>query len=479
VPPSANPAALRRLLAPFFVLAILAGAWQPATAAPAPLAGRAYELADAAYKALETKDLERAFALSSEALAIEPGHPSLLVLQADVLDRQERHAEAYERLRGLAPADLGANGLAQRGYIALKLRNRDAAEADFAAALKAGGLSAEARSNVASELAYLALARKDDAAAERWFRVALEGRGPGASRGSLYADAGYTAMRRADNDTAVALLSRAVDEWHAAPPGQKPFDEQSLYGMRRSVDSLSRMFGATFSVGHGSVASGSTLAPGALGVLQAGAEVFFRPPGIGYRDGRIFEIYANGFQALDAEERDFPTGSESRVAGVGLRYKPLRDHNVILALEYRAAIGDRAGEDDWLLRAGWSASRGTDWEPVRASWFTWQAYTETVYFTRAERWVQPFEARAGYSWKLSPSPATVLTPFVGIGGEFDDALSEKWAAGIGPGIAVRHWFRDKRHRAYASYVDFSLQYRFRVSEAQRGEGWFGLLAITF
>jgi bacteriophage N4 adsorption protein A len=477
VPPNAQPAALKRLLVLFAALAALLG--ESGAAAAPPLAGRAYELADAAYKAIEAEQLDQALGLATEALALEPGHPSLVVLQADVLSRLGRDAEAYERLRGLGAPDLGGNGLAQRGYLALKLRNRDAAEADFAAAMKAGDLSAEARANVASELAYLALARKDDAAAERWFRVALEGRGTGASRASLYADAGYTAMRRADNDTAVQLLSRAVDEWHAAPPARKPFDEQSLYGLRRSVDSLSRMFGATFSVGHGSVASGSTLAPGALGVLQAGAEVFFRPPGIGYRDGRIFEVYANGFQAVDAEEREFPTGSQSRVGGVGLRYKPLRDHNLVLALEYRAAIGEQAGEDDWLLRAGWSASRGTDWEPVRASWFTWQAYTETVYFTRAERWVQPFEARVGYSWKLSPSPATVVTPFAGIGGEFDEAQSEKWAAGIGPGIAVRHWFRDSRHRAYASYIDLSLQYRFRVTEAQRGEGWFGLLAITF
>lgn len=460
------------------VFALLLGAAQPALAAPAPLAGRAYELADEAYKAVAAKELERALNLVTEALVLEPGHPSLILLQADVLTRQERHAEAYERVRALPPPDLGANGLAQRGYIALKLRHPQAAETDFRAAIQSGDLGPDARANVASELAYLALARKDDADAERWFRMALEAHGPGASRASLYADAGYTAMRRGHNETAVDLLSRAVDEWHAAPANQKPFDAETLHGIRRSIDALSRRLGLTLSIGHGSVAAGA-VAPGAIGVLQAGAEVSFRPPVIGYRDGRIFEIYANGFVGLDSKDETFPTGSESRIAGVGLRYKPLRDHNLVLAAEHRSAIGERAGEDDFLLRAGWSASRGTDWHPVRASWFTWQVYTESVYFTRAERLVQPFEARAGYSWKLSLPRGTVVTPFIGLGGEYDQAQDEEWAAGIGPGVAARYWFRDTRHRAYASYVDFSLQYRFRTTAAERGEGWFGLLAVTF
>jgi hypothetical protein len=44
---------------------------------------------------------------------------------------------------------------------------------------------------------------------------------------------------------------------------------------------------------------------------------------------------------------------------------------------------------------------------------------------------------------------------------------------------ARYWFRESRHRAFASYVDFSLQYRFRLTDAKRGGGLFGLLAVNF
>ena len=472
---SPQPAAFRPIVALLLAFALL-GVALPGLAAP-PLAGRAYELADEAYKAIADNQLERAMSLANEALALAPGHPSLIALQADVLSRQGQHAEAYKRLRAVPAQELDGNALAQRGYLALRQRERQAAEADFAAAMKSGDLSFEGRANVAAELAYLALARKDDAAAERWFAAALEGQPPGTSQASLLADAGYTAMRRGENEAAIRLLSRAVDAWHAAPADKKPFDAKNLEGIRRTIDSLSRRFGMNLSIGHGSVASGTALAPGALGVLQAGAEVFFRPPVIGYRDGRILEVYANGFQALHSSDREFPTGSESQVAGAGIRYKPLRDHNLMLAVEHRWAIGDRAGEDDWLLRAGWSAGRGTDWSPVRDSWFTWTLYAEPAYFTQASRLVVPFEARAGLGWKLGGS--TVMTAFVGAGGEYDDAQPEEWAAGVGPGVSLRYWFRDTRYRAYSSYVDFSLQYRFRMTDAERGEGWFGLFAVSF
>lgn len=448
-------------------------------AAAPPLTGQGYQLADRAYKAIENGRLEEALRLSTDALKHAPGHPALLLLQGDILSRQGRHAEAAERVRNLFAADLGAEGLAQRGYIRLKT-DEAAAERDFTEAIAAGGLSAEQRANVASELAYLALRRKDDEAALRWFKAALER--PGAPAG-LHADAAYAASRLGDNLEAVRLFSAAIDASHAAPQGAKPFDETALFGLRRAVDTLSRRWGATFSIGHSSTqaAAGSGLAAtgGDLRVVQAGAEVFYRPEGFGYRDGRVFELYANAFQGLSASEPEFATGSTSRVASVGARYKPLREHNLVLALERRLAVGSRAGDDDWLVRVGWSASGGTDWDAARDAWTSWQVYTESVYFTRAERLIQPFEARLGRSRKIAGWHGAVVTPFIGFGGEYDKAQQPKTAAGIGPGVAIRYWFGESRHRAFPGHLDFSVQYRFRITDATRGEGLFAQLSVSF
>jgi hypothetical protein len=410
-----------------------------------------------------------------------PGHPSLLLLQADILVRQEKQAQALERLRTLEAADLGAAGLAQRGYLWLHTGNHDAAEADFAAAMAAGGLEAQGRANVASELAYLALRRNDDGAALKWFAIALESPRPGKSSAGLYADAGYAATRLGRNRVAVEMFSRAIDEWHAAPPESKPFDDATLFGMRLSVDTLSRRWSATFSIGHSSTqaAAGTGLAAsgGDLRVVQIGGEIAYTPERFGYRDERLFQLYASAYQAVSANDEGYAVGADSRIAGLGARYKPLREHNLVLAFERRFALGDRAGEDDWLLRAGWSAGRGTEWDPARDSWRTWQAYTESAYFIDAGRLVQPFEARIGRSWKLPQWHGTVLTPHLALAGEYDDAQAPKMSAGVGPGVALRYWFGETRHRAASSYIDFSLQYRARLTDARRGGGLFGQLAV--
>lgn len=473
----ASATAVKGLVAVFCAFSLLVA--EHAVAASPPLTPGAYQLADEAYKALERGELEQAMDLASRALNLAPGHTPLVLLQADILARQEKHREALGLIRALPAGELGATGLAQRGYLWLQAGNPAAAEADFVQAVETGELSAEGRANVSSELAYLALRRNDETAALRWFDMAIAA---GRSSPGFYADAGYAAIRLARNREAVKMLSKAVDEWHAAPAGKKPFDDMQLYGMRRSIDTLSRRWGATLSLGHSSTpgtAAPGLAANGDLRVMQAGAEVFYMPESFGYRNERVFQWYANMFQGVSASDGDFATGTDSRVAGLGARYKPLQNYNLVFAVERRLALGARAGEDDWLLRVGWSASSETDWHPTRDSWTTWQFYTETAYFTEAQRLIQPLDARIGRSWKLPRWHGAVVTPFIGIAGEYDEAQTPRTAAGIGPGIALRYWFGESRHRAFPSHIDFSLQYRYRLTDAKRGGGLFGLLALSF
>jgi adsorption protein B len=464
--------ALKAFGAVALACALLGGA--PRAIAQVPeLTGRAYELADQAYKALEKEDLERALRLVIEARRHAPKHPNLLLLQADILSRQEKNAEAAELVRGLDAAQLGGWGLAQRGYIWLKLGERAAAEQDFTKALEAGSLERDSRANIAGELGYLALARNDDAAALEWFRAALASPAPGMATASIAADAGYAAMRRGENRAAIELFKRAIDE-------NKNLEETSVYDMRRAIDSMSRRWGATLSIGHSSLA-GLTV-PGATGrdlrVVQAGAEVSYTPERFGFRDGKLFQWYANGFQVLSANDPGYGTGADSRVMGFGARYKPLREHYLMLGLERRVS-NSPAERDDWLTRVAFSASRQTDWNPVRGSWPTWQFYTENVWFLQSHRLIQPFDARLGHSWKVPGWHGAVATPYIGVAGEYDKAQNPRMAAGIGPGIALRYWYGETEHRAFPRRLDFSMQYRFRLTEARRGGGLFALLSWSF
>ena len=453
-----------------------------ALADPPELTGPAYELADRAYKALERDDADAALRLSTQALRFAPGHPSLLLLQADALSRQQKNAEAAERVRGLSAEQLGGWGLAQRGYLWLKTGDNARAESDFTQALELGGLTADSRANIAAELGYIALARNDDAAALRWFRNALEAPAPGMSTANLAADAGYAAMRLGQDRVAVELFSRAIDETNAAPQGQKPFDPNTLYGLRRTVDTLSRRWSALFSVGHSTtgVAATGLLPPGKdLRVVQAGAEIYYTPERFGYRDGRTFQWYANAFQALSANDPTYATGGDSLIASFGARYKPLREQNLVFGFERRFALGAQAGEDEWLARIAYSASRQLDWNPTRDTWTTWQVYTESAYFFHSARLIQPFDLRIGQSWKVKGWGNTVATPFIGVAGEYDRAQNPSLAAGVGPGVALRYWFGEAPHRAFPRYLDFSLQYRWRLTDAERGGGLFALMTLSF
>ena len=80
---------------------------------------------------------------------------------------------------------------------------------------------------------------------------------------------------------------------------------QTLFDIRREVAEIERRWGgyATFTYNAVGVAPSSLLAPPAAGgnVLQAGFEAYWRPPVIGYRNGRIFEVFARTFQTLADE----------------------------------------------------------------------------------------------------------------------------------------------------------------------------------
>jgi len=501
----AQPAAAAAAL--LVALAFLLHPGGSALAAPPELTGDAYRLADQAYTALDQEQPQRALELATQALRYAPGHVSLLLIQADALSSMGRHAEAAARLSQLSAADLGGPGLARRGYLRLAGGDEAGGRADLRAALESGELDTGQRGNVERDLAalsapagsadekadpgqradeiaeraYLALARKDDRAALASFRQALAGRGD-APRAGLYADAAYAAMRLGRNREAAAYFSGAIDEWYAAPPGSKPFDENAIYEMRRSVTSLERRWGGSFSIGHNTTSavagSGVTSGSADLRVLQAGGELFYTPESFGYRDGRVFQWYANAFQALSANNSDYATGSDSRVASLGARYKPLRETNLVVGVERRFA-SERAGEDDWVAHAGWSASRATDWNPARSSWTTWQAYAETFYFIESARLIVPFEARVGRSFKMAAAPSLVLTPYVGAAGDYDRALDPSFAAGAGPGLALRYWFGETRYRAFARYFDLSIQYRVRLTDAQRASGLFFLGMLSF
>ncbi|KVR79690.1 3-isopropylmalate dehydratase [Burkholderia vietnamiensis] len=277
-----------------------------------------------------------------------------------------------------------------------------------------------------------------------------------------YADAAYTARGLGENELADRFFHDSIDANAQAPQ----YDAEQAYAYRRAVDDAERRVGAIVNVAY---QSGGFRPQETIGILQGGTEVYWQPPKIGYDNGRIFQVFARQYSTLYDRSGGI-TGLPTLQWSVGARYKPLSSQNLVFTAE-KLMTGGRYAYDDWLFRVGYSIDGGIDLHPVKPDWTTWQFYTESAYFVRQQRLVQPVELRYGHSWRIdSISSHLVMFPHAAIAGDYDTRALHKLALGIGPGIGMRYWFRESAYRAPASWIDLDVQYRVRLTDADRAKG---------
>jgi tetratricopeptide (TPR) repeat protein len=325
------------------------------------------------------------------------------------------------------------------------------------------------------DIAYLAVRLGDDTTATALFSQA---KAAGNLTGPAMLDAGYAAKRSVDNADAIADFKAAID---ANAEGKLPLSQQSLFETRREVAELERTWGAFASLTYGAVGvmPSSSLTPPPVGrILQAGTEVYWRPPLIGYRDGRIFEVFVRSFETL-TDATGAPTGAPTWQGAAGMRVKPFSDFNLVLEGARVFPIGTNARQD-WLARVAFSHGDGTDLRYDATNWTMWQIYAEyDRYFQTVEN-VVAYEARLGRSFRIDAiSDRLVATPFLALGGSYDSLFATPSALGAGPGISVRWWFRDDKYTAPMSFIDLNVQYRFKLAGDDRARGVFVGLTLAF
>jgi Tfp pilus assembly protein PilF len=449
--------------------------------------------ATAGYAAMQARDYPRALDQARLATTAAPAQRDwqLLLMSAALANTEYAEADraATSALQlGSAP---DASVLAQRASIRRRLGDTAAANADAEEALRVGGLptataaglladlgrAREARELLASapeaaqtpqsrlDMAYLST-RMGDAEGARQAFGAADAAG-GLPPTSLL-DAGYAAMHSKHDDEAVAYFKRAID---AANGLQLKMEPQMLYDTRRTVADVSRKWGVLASLtsrnGAG-VLPGFGLTGGPVNerTTQAGAEVYYRP--WGYRNGEFVELFARGFITLDNGNSTGLSGSDSFAGAVGARYKPFSSQNLVLS--FSRVFGPEI-DGDWLAQIGWSWDRGTDLRVDRASWWTTQLYAEAGHYLEAGTTYGIAQGLFGRSYVVSDDGKTVVFPHVFVGAEYNsDDASAKTAAGIGPGVSLRRWFRDDVYNAPRSYWDVTVQYRARLSGDDRMKG---------
>lgn len=456
----------------------------------------AYASADAAYKALAKRDYPLALSKAREALQLSPDNPAYQLLLVDILSRDGHLAEAErEATLALDKGNRDPELRAQRGRVRLALDKTQLADEDFNQVLASNdaslplqiemlsklGRRSEAlqRFNAASEagafdgmpkveLAYLAASAGDSLGAFTLFDQSYR---DGSLPPNAIPDTGYAALNAHRDPDATTYFRRTVD---AVDKGDIAMAPQQLFETRRAIADLERSWGAVASLNYrgSSLQPGSGIAPsGTNNTAQIGGEVYWRP--FGYRSGRPIEVYASLFETVYSKDKAL-TGAPTAQGGVGVRWKPFSETNVIVALQRQIKIGSASGDGDWLARLAYSNSFGTDLRVDKPSWWTGQIFGELGRYIDQKQTYSIFEGQLGRSYRLDDiNPNLTITPHFVIGSDFNSTLrvpAEKTAVGAGPGVNVRYWYRQDHYKAPQSYVDFSLQYRFRISGDERAQG---------
>lgn len=461
-----------------------------------------YDEAAAGYAALQAGDATAALARARAATLKAPAQRDwrLLHLHAAVAAGELVEAETVADHVIASDSATDMQLVAQRAWIRTQLGNTAGAQRDAATALGSGALPpmeeavlllaagrrADARDRLALavsaplppdtrlQLAYLQVQAGDDAAALRAFQLADDEQA--LPLPALY-DAGYAAMRAHQDGQALAFFDRAV-----IAQVRPEATAQRVLETRRMSAEIERTWGVLASITH---RNGAGVAPG-FGIAsrgsddrttQAGIEAYWRP--FGYRNGRHVEVFARGFASLDAPPGVWQ-GRDSFQGAVGARWKPLTDQNVVLSLG--RVFGPNV-QDSWLAQAAYSFDHGTELRLDVPAWWTTHVYAEVGRYFGGNTNAGSYGLATGTfgrSFTVGDSQRTVVYPhlFAGVEHQSRDP-SARTSAGVGVGVALRHWFREDETRGPRSFWELSAQYRARVTGDDRLKGPYVSATLSF
>jgi tetratricopeptide (TPR) repeat protein len=305
-------------------------------------------------------------------------------------------------------------------------------------------------------------------ALEHFTRAEQQGKVPA----SAEADAGYAALALHRRDEGVTFLERAIDDTPNAPPGQA-LSPLSLYDARSAHAEATRNWGFTASVNYrgngGQPGFASTPTPGLSNNWQTGAEAYWRP--FGSLGDRMFEVYARAFENFGVQGGG-PSGASTLEAAIGARVKPFASVNAVFAIEKILPIGSDV-RSDWLARAAYSTGFGDARRLDVPSWWTGTFYGEMGHYLVHSSTYATAQARLGRTYRVDGiTPRLTVFPHLVAGVDYDSAIDHSTPVGIGAGVAARYWFRGGPYDAPRSFVDLSVQYRFRVAGDDRAKGVF-------
>ncbi len=280
---------------------------------------------------------------------------------------------------------------------------------------------------------------------------------------------GYQQMRRGETREARNAFRQAIDVYDEILPVMTGADAEGYREnrllMKKQQTTLEKSFGlqAYLSKTDYNLSSNEVLLSidGAL-PSQYGAEISWRPPQVGFRNDRIFELFCRGLGNFEPDS--WTPDEQSYQGGAGARYKPFSKLNFNLSFERLFQIGDNA-EDNWLWRNMISIERGTRPVAGESWWTTESVYGEISYYLESpERWIYYVDGRAGLSFPLGVRGYVTIPQFMAVGRyQSEDPSGIGTYTLLGVGATARLLQGERKYSIHAWYLDGFIHYT---------QGWF-------
>jgi len=232
------------------------------------------------------------------------------------------------------------------------------------------------------------------------------------------------------------------------------------FHIRREIEQLENRFNiSAYSIYRDEPAERRRLTGPDLTQSQAGLEVSYQPEKIGFNNGRKTQIYGRLLSGMEMDQVDL--NPDSYQAGIGLRFKPYANHNLVLSAERLIKVGDFA-RNDWMLRAGYSRDHGTDYREDKKSWWSYSLYLDAAIIDPLSPDIF-LTAQAISGFNIAISQGLILQPrLTGLTTWQKDSFQQASLMEAGPGLNLKYYFNDTIYEAYRSHLDLTVEYRLKI-----------------
>lgn len=157
--------------------------------------------------------------------------------------------------------------------------------------------------------------------------------------------------------------------------------------------------------------------------------------------------------------------------GAGVRWKPLHEQTILLAVEQQVPLDRHESKADLMLRASASffndGKYSDEWHPVGSGWFARNLYLDAAHYVKQDYQLYTADYRVSWHHKLSDRQtlepyahvqynATTNTPYYEDGEKYRlyrDATLE------GVGVRLNHWFGETHYEAFPHKASVGLEYQ--------------------